>query len=114
MSDRGGYKEPKAGDWMLVVERGSGVVDCLKVADTGEAVANPSPVAALSDGSLWGVETGLPLHKRWRDHYLWPIDRADDVQEAMTLLVDASPEAVAEVYGILLRDKRARDLPRST
>lgn len=114
MSDRGDYKEPKAGDWMLVIERGGDVVDCLKVADTGEAVANPSPVATMSDGSIWAVETGQPIHRKWAGHYLWPVYRHDEYDAATVMLSDASPETFGEVYGILLRDRRARARSRST
>ena len=72
MSDHGDYKEPKAGDWMLVVARASGdVVACMRVDRIDDT--DGADLAILSDGSAWGTETGQPLRRAWADHYLWPI-----------------------------------------
>lgn len=106
MSDHGDYKEPKAGDWMLVIERGGDVVDCLRVANIDD-VGN-GPVAMLSDCSMWGAETGQPIQRKWKDHYLWPCSKGDEYTDAMEMLAAASPDAFGEVYGILLADKRSK------
>jgi hypothetical protein len=115
MSDHGDYKEPKAGDWMLVVAPESGViapeggeVACLKVLSIGDGVANPSPVATMTDGSLWAVETGAAMHRKWAGCTLWPFDSSFARGDVADLLDDASEGAVAEVYGILLADREAR------
>lgn len=103
MSDHGDYKEPKAGDWMLVIERGGGeIVACMKVESVNDGIAR------LMDNSAWGAETGQPIHRKWKDHYLWPCSKGDEYTDAMEMLAAASPDAFGEVYGILLANKRAR------
>jgi hypothetical protein len=103
MSDHGDYKEPAEGDWMMVVEQSSGkVVSCMRVDAVCEFVAH------LSDGSMWGAETGQPLMRKWVGHHLWPVYMSDEYDSVTDLLSTASPNAFAEAYGILLADKRAQ------
>ncbi len=106
MSDHGDYKEPKAGDWMLVIKRDADVVACMKVDLVDET--DGASLAILSDGSAWGAETGQPLRRVWAGHYLWPVDKGGSCGDVVDMLYDASPEAFGEVYSVLLRDKRAR------
>ena len=109
MSDHGDYKEPKAGDWVLAIDRGAGeVVACMKVEIVGDGVANPSPVATMADGSLWAVETGAAMHRKWRECHLWPFDSSFARCQIADLLDGASEDAVAQVYGVLLADREAR------
>lgn len=103
MSDRGDYKEPKAGDWMVIVHPQEGDVDCKKVESVHEGIAR------LTDNSAWGAETGQPLHARWRGHFLWQADPVFLPSDIGDLFSDASPEALAEVYAVLLTVKRARE-----
>jgi hypothetical protein len=104
MSDHGDYKEPKAGDWMVVIAPESGEVACLKVLSIGFN----NEVAAMSDGSAWAVETGAPLHRKWSECHLWSFDSSFARYQIEDLLGGASESAVAEVYGILLADREAR------
>jgi hypothetical protein len=104
MSDHGDYKEPKAGDWMVVIAPESGEVACLKVLSIGFN----NEVAAMSDGSAWAVETGAAMHRKWGECHLWPFDSSFARGDVADLLDDASDGAVAEVYGILLADREAR------
>lgn len=102
MSDRGDYKEPDAGDWMVVCNTLNGDVNCLRV----EQLSDNGLIATLSDGSTWAVETGAPLHRKWSGHVLWPTKHANLLSDAAALMYNASAEALAEIYGILLRDKQ--------
>jgi hypothetical protein len=106
MSDRGDYREPNAGDWMLVFTHGTGeTVACMKVESVCDGIAR------LTDNSSWGAETGEPIHRRWAGHYLWPVDKVNDLDSAVDMLYDASLNALGEVYSILFRDKQARGNP---
>jgi hypothetical protein len=105
MSDHGDYKEPKAGDWMVVIAPESGEVACLKVLSIGFN----NEVAAMSDGSAWAVETGAPLHRKWSECHLWSFDSSFARYQIEDLLGGASESAVAEVYGILLADRESRN-----
>lgn len=96
MSDRGDYKEPTAGQWMVVVHPYDGDVACMKV-DRVDGL-----IAYLSDGSAWGVETSAPLSREWRGHYLWQADPVYLASDIDRLTDSASHETMCEVFALLL------------
>lgn len=105
--------EPKVGEWVIVAHREEGDVTVLRVASRKWIAVSDggAEVFALSDGSAWAVETGLPLSRHWKDHDIRPADEGtlcNRSVEALARIIEQvrggdMPSAVlAKLYGQLL------------
>jgi hypothetical protein len=107
MSDKGDYREPKAGDWVLVVHYHDGVVSCQRVERIDDG--HGAMIAYLADGSAWAVETGAPLNRRWSGHHLWPADISSLVHEIGPRLDEAHDiDTNARILAVLLDAEQAK------
>lgn len=99
------YRQPEAGEWVIVSSVEEGDVACLRVGrvwqDPGER-----PVAETSDFRTWLADTGEPLMRAWRGHRIRPATegelRAKIRETAERVALDADPATMAKVYGMML------------
>lgn len=105
MSD---YREPKAGEWVIVSSVEDGDVACLRVERITQE-PDECPIAQLGDCTTWNVDTGEPLHRSWRGHRIRPTTEGElraKIRETAERVAGERPETMAKVYGFLLEALR--------
>ena len=102
MSD---YREPKAGEWVLVSSVEEGDVACLRVERVTQE-PDERPMLNLGDVTTWLADTGEPLNRSWRGHRIRVATtgeiRAKIRETAERVANDGDEAALSKVCGMLL------------